>query len=253
MSFEIGDEVVGTVESESNTFERTCRITDVRGVLVDVIVYDPDTRMWEDYDLTMVNLPASMFQPRSRVYAVELIRDQVNEVLAHKDPCSAVEVLISRNRLQERYYASEEAVADCAFISREELIRQSVECLVRLATASMAPYNEEVEMSKKQDKGKPGGDKPDLGPHHGAQQSAPPAPVKDELPAHYQGNPALPEAFLGRPPAWRKGFIDRIELGDPRKKPDVVADYMRRNDPTGTSGYTEGWNKAENFVRSGGK
>lgn len=251
MSFEIGDEVVGILSSDPHTFEKVCRVTDVQGPLLDVIVYDPDTKMWEDYDLTMVNLPADMFRLHARVGDVVVIREDIEGVLQFKDPYPAVAVLISRIRLQERYYGHEEAVAGCTFISREELIRQSAECLVRLAAASMAPYNEEVVMSKKKGQSdpekkddEPNKDAADVGPHHGAQQSGGNA-KEDEVRQHE----LLPENFRNRTLDWCHGFVDRRLAGNVKGGSDAVLAKITDATPD----YIDGWNKATNYIRSGGK
>lgn len=251
MSFEIGDEVVGILASDPHTFEKVCRVTDVQGPLVDVIVYDPDTKMWGDYDLTMVNLPASMFKVSKPYENMDKLNDDAREVLDHKDPFGATSVLMFRHWLQDRIYPTESAVADCTFISREELIRQSAECLVRLAAASMAPYNEEVVMSKKKGQSdpekkddEPNKDAADVGPHHGAQQSGGNA-KEDEVRQHE----LLPENFRNRTLDWCHGFVDRRLAGNVKGGSDAVLAKITDATPD----YIDGWNKATNYIRSGGK
>lgn len=248
MSFEIGDEVYGADPSHEETFGLMCRVRERRGDVVDLTVYEPTTRMWEDSDALIFGAPASVLSLAHSKSEYEPLEEGVSEVLNNKDPFAAVEVLMCRHRLQARIYPNEKAVADCTFISREELIRQSAECLVRLAAASMAPYNEEVVMSKKKDRdGK--GDPPnkeaaDVGEHHGAQQSNPPAKV-DEVRQHE----LLPENFRNRTLDWCHGFVDRRLAGNVKGGSDAVLAKITDATPD----YIEGWNKATNYLRSGGK
>jgi len=251
MSFEIGDEVLGIDPAHQETFGMMCRVREADGDVVHLTVYEPTTRMWEDDDALVFSVKPSclsMAYPRSELSPIE---EAVSEVLNNKDPFAAIEVLMCRHRLQARMYPNEKAVADCTFISREELIRQSVECLVRLAAASMAPYNEEVVMSKKKGQSDPENkddapnkDAADVGPHHGAQQSGGNA-KEDEVRQHE----LLPENFRNRTLDWCHGFVDRRLAGNVKGGSDAVLAKITDATPD----YIDGWNKATNYIRSGGK
>jgi hypothetical protein len=253
MSFEIGDEVFGTDPEQRETFGQMCRVLRAGGGTVDLIVYDPETRMWEDRDMSIAGVLATSFSIAHSKNDYDPLEEGVSDVLNNKDPFAAIEVLMCRHRLQARMYPNEKAVADCTFISREELIRQSAECLVRLAAASMAPYNEEVVMSKKKDGAAvaPTWDgpenKPDVGAHHGAQQSNPkPAKAVD-----FTRHVLLPENFQNRSQDWCRGFVERQLAGTSIKgkaEEEALAKVATEGDD-----YIDGWNKATNYIRSGGK
>jgi hypothetical protein len=251
MSFEIGDEVFGTDPEQRETFGQMCRVLRAGGGTVDLIVYDPETRMWEDRDMSIAGVLATSFSIAHSKNDYDPLEEGVSDVLNNKDPFAAIEVLMCRHRLQARMYPNEKAVADCTFISREELIRQSAECLVRLAAASMAPYNEEVVMSKKKGQSDPekkddapNKDAADVGPHHGAQQSGGNA-KEDEVRQHE----LLPENFRNRTLDWCHGFVDRRLAGNVKGGSDAVLAKITDATPD----YIDGWNKATNYIRSGGK